>query len=397
MWFFALLAIALVGVSLALLLRPLLSGKPSSDGSDASDANLDIHRQRLHALDAEWDADRITTQERDSAREEIEREVLGDLEAGAPVTANRSSARRTALVVALALPILGFGIYFHLGAWHSLMEDPPDSSALLEPLEAAVRANPRDTVAWVALGRASVALERYHHGLQAFAEARRLTGERPDLLADYAEAEALFSGYRFQGSPARLLERALELDPRHAKSLWLAGFAALQSAQPERAIERWQTLLAVGKAGAEQTAMIEALIARTREETGAAPERAAAEDEETAPVLVVSVRLDERFRGELDGNESLFVYARAAGGPPVPLAAQRDAARALPLTLRLDDSMSMLPDRTLSSAERVVVGARVSRSGDARAASGDIQGMSEAVDIRPGEIAVEVLLNERIP
>ena len=137
--------------------------------------------------------------------------------------------------------------------------------------------------------------------------------------------------------------------------------------------------------------MVEALIARTREETGAAEEEAA------APVLVVSVRLDERFRDEIDGSKSLFVYARAIDAPSPPLAARRERARSLPLTLRLDDSMSMVPERNLSSARRVEVAARVSRSGDARAASGDIQGMSEEIEVRAGENEVEVVLDERVP
>ena len=76
---------------------------------------------------------------------------------------------------------------------------------------------------------------------------------------------------------------------------------------------------------------------------------------------------------------------------------RREAASDFPVTLRLDDSMSMLPGRTLADAERVEVGARISRSGDARASTGDIQGMSEPIEIRPGRARVEVLLNERVP
>ena len=402
MWSFALFAIALVAVTLVFLLRPLLSGTLPQSGKPANDANLEIHRERLRELDVEQRAGRITAEEAIAAREEIERELLGDVGESASKPEDRSPAWRTALVVALALPVLGFAVYFHLGAWHSLLEAPAEgipeeSKALLESLEAAVRASPRDAESWLRLGRAAVALERYHHGLQALAEAHRLAGDHPDILADYAEAEALLLGYRFQGSPARRLERALEIEPRHAKSLWLAGFAALQGARPELAIERWDTLLAIAEAGSEQARMLEALIERTREETGSAEQGAAQEDDETGPVLLVTVEIEERFRGGLDGSESLFVFARSAGGPLVPLAARRESARTLPLTLRLDDSMSMLPERTLSSAERVEVGARISRSGDARASSGDIQGSSEPIEIRPGEIRVEVLLNERIP
>ena len=403
MWSFALCAMALVGVCLALLLRPLLSRKLPAPEDAGNEVNLAIHRERLRTLDAELRAGRITAQDRSAAREEIERELLGDLdERASSVPGDRSPARRTALVVALALPVLGFGTYFHLGAWQSLVASPleggaDDPSALLAPLEAAVRANPRDAVAWVRLGRAAVAAERYHHGLQAFAEAHRLRGDQPDLLADYAEAEALLRGYRFSGDPARRLERALELDPRHAKSLWLAGFAALQGARPERALQRWEALLALDETNSEQARLIEALIARTREEVGTGEAGAAEEDGEAAPVLVVTVRLDERFRAEVDGSESLFVYARSPGASPLPLAVRRESARALPLTFRLDDSMSMVPERTLSRAQRVEVGARVSRSGEARAGSGDIQGLSGPVDLRPGETAVEVVLDERVP
>lgn len=402
MWSFALFAIALVAVTLVFLLRPLLSVKPPQSGEPARDANLDIHRERLHALESEQGAGRITAEEGAAAREEIERELLGDADEGPSKAEHRSPAWRTALVIALALPVLGFALYFHLGAWHSLVEAPAEgfpeeSKALLASLEAAVRANPRDAEGWLRLGRAAVALERYHHGLQALAEAHQLAGDRADILADYAEAEALLSGYRFQGNPTRRLERALEIDPRHAKSLWLAGFAAVQSARPELALERWDTLLAIVEAGSEQARVLEALIDRTREEMGVVAPGPAEADDGAGPVLLVTVDIEEQLRGELDGSESLFVFARSAGGPPAPLAARRESARDFPVTLRLDDSMSMLPGRTLADAKQVEVGARISRSGDARASTGDIQGLSEPIEIRPGRTEVEVLLNERVP
>ena len=400
MWSFALLALALIAVSLALLLRPMLAGRPSA--RPRGDANLDIHRERLRDVDADFAAGRITAEERDAVRREIERELLDDLEDSPPAPGDSAPAWRSAVAVAVLVPLLASGIYLHLGAWEALVPaaeegEGDDSAVLLESLEAAARANPGDAEGWLRLGRAAVALERNHLGLQAFAEAHRLAGDRADLLADYAEAEALVMGYRFVGNPSRRLERALELDPRHRKALWLAGFAALQNARPELAIERWETLLAQSEPGSEQARLVEALVARTREETGAAAPGPAEEIGEAGPVLLVTVHIEERFRAGLDGSESLFVYARAAGGPPAPLVARREAARDFPLTLRLDDSMRMIPERTLAGAERVEVGARISRSGDARARSGDIQGLSGTLDIRAGEIHVEVVLDERVP
>ena len=400
MWSFALLALALVAVSLALLLRPMLAGRPPP--RPGGDANLDIHRERLRDLDVEFAAGRITAEDRDAVRREIERELLDDLEDSASAPGDSAPAWRSAVAVAVLVPLLASGLYLHLGAWEALLPgagdgERGDSAVLLESLEAAARANPGDAEGWLRLGRAAVALERHHLGLQAFAEAHRLAGDRADLLADYAEAEALLMGYRFLGDPSRRLERALELDPRHRKALWLAGFAALQNARLELAVERWETLLAQSEPGSEQARLVEALIARTREEMGAAAAGSAEELGETGPVLLVTVRIEERFRAGLDGSESLFVYARAVGGAPAPLVARREPVRDFPLTLRLDDSMRMMPERTLAGAERIEVGARISRSGDARARSGDIQGMSETIEVRPGETRLEVTLDERVP
>ena len=397
MWSFTLLAAVLVALTLALLLRPLLSRRSAAGSATARDAKRSVHRERRHETQARHAAGHPSPEESRPARDEVADPLLADTALPAE---NPPRPWRSVLGVALGVPVLGIALYLHLGEWRWLLEEgrAPDAgraSAHLEALEEAVRMNPRDAQGWTRLGRAAVALERYHHGLLAFTEAHRLQGDDPDLLADYAEAEALLTGYRFQGEVVRRLERALELDPRHAKALWLAGFAALQNARPELAIARWETLAALLGADLERARVVEALIARTREETGA--EAGTEGAPEAPPVLVVRVRLDEGFAGEVDGSESLFVFARALDGPPAPLVVRRESARELPLTLRLDDSMSMLPDRNLSSAGRVRVGARLSRSGNALAGSGDIQGLSEAIELRAGENEVVVVLNERLP
>ncbi|MGH8172484.1 MAG: c-type cytochrome biogenesis protein CcmI/CycH, partial [Rhodanobacteraceae bacterium] len=86
-----------------------------------------------------------------------------------------------------------------------------------------------------------------------------------------------------------------------------------------------------------------------------------------------------------------FVFARAASGPPMPLAVQRLKAAQLPITVTLDDSMSMMPAMTLSKFAQVVVGARVSKSGNATPQSGDLQALSPAIEntrTTPVEISI---------
>ena len=94
-------------------------------------------------------------------------------------------------------------------------------------------------------------------------------------------------------------------------------------------------------------------------------------------------------------NDTLFVFARAVEGPPMPVAIMRVMKKDLPLTFRLDDSNSPMPARKLSNAGTVVIVARLSKSGDAMPQSGDLQGMSQSV--KPGAKGITVVIDREIP
>lgn len=92
-----------------------------------------------------------------------------------------------------------------------------------------------------------------------------------------------------------------------------------------------------------------------------------------------SVRIAPALTGKYGAGDTVFIYARAAEGPPMPLAILRRKASELPLEFALDDSMAMAPGAELSSFPRIVVTARVSRSGQAKPQAGDLQGASTPV------------------
>ncbi|MBN8482274.1 MAG: hypothetical protein J0L88_11860, partial [Xanthomonadales bacterium] len=116
----------------------------------------------------------------------------------------------------------------------------------------------------------------------------------------------------------------------------------------------------------------------------------------TGPRLIVRVRLDPKLAARLDPNATLFVFARAAAGPPMPLAIHRAGARALPLTVTLDDSMGMMPTMKLSMFPEVVIGARVSASGNAMAQSGDLQVLSPPVATSRSE-PIDLVIDSVVP
>ena len=63
----------------------------------------------------------------------------------------------------------------------------------------------------------------------------------------------------------------------------------------------------------------------------------------------------------------------------MPLAVVRAKAGDLPLQFALDDSMAMAQGLTVSAFPRIVVTARISRSGTATPQAGDLQGASAPV------------------
>lgn len=105
-----------------------------------------------------------------------------------------------------------------------------------------------------------------------------------------------------------------------------------------------------------------------------------------AASIKVSVSLSKAVAAKAAPNDVVFVFARAAQGPRMPLAIARMQVKDLPTTVVLDDNHSMSPEMKLSTAPEVVVVARVSKSGNAVPQAGDLEGVSGAM--KPGNQAI---------
>jgi cytochrome c-type biogenesis protein CcmH len=107
------------------------------------------------------------------------------------------------------------------------------------------------------------------------------------------------------------------------------------------------------------------------------------------------VELAGPLRARASPDDTVFVFARAATGPRMPLAILRKRVRDLPAEFMLDDSMAMAPGMQLSGFPLVVVGARVSKSGGALPARGDLEGLSG--EVRPGTGGIAVVIDRVVP
>jgi len=367
---------ALAGLALVLLLRPLLfSGKGAKVRRD--DANISIYKDQLRELDADLAAGKLAPSDHTRSRAELEARLLQDV---APQEARASApagggTRALIVTLALAVPLSAAALYLGVGNPGALgpRSDPhsfdaQQLTALVERLAARMRDKPDDAEGWKLLGRSYVALGRLPEALAAYSKAAVLKPRDAELLADLADVLATTRSERLQGEPEKLVLRALEIDPQNLKALALAGTAAFDRKDYAAAARYWQRMLPLVEPGSEDARQIQGSIAEARSLGGVA-QRA----------LNGRVSISKKLAAQASPDDLVFIFARAVEGPPMPLAVKRVRVRELPLEFALDDSMAMAPGMNLSAHPRVVVGARISKSGQPTAQPGDLQGFSAPV------------------
>jgi len=366
---------ALAALALALLLRPLLfSGKAGKVGRD--DANISIYKDQLRELDADLAAGKLAPADHARSRAELEARLLQDVAPQARESAPpRGGTRALIVTLALAVPLSAAALYLGVGNPGALgpRSDPhtfdaQQLTALVERLAARMRDKPDDAEGWKLLGRSYVALGRFPEALGAYSKAAALKPRDAELLADLADVLATTRSERLQGEPEKLVLRALEIDPQNLKALALAGTAAFDRKDYAAAARYWQRMLPLVEPGSEDARQIQGSIAEARSLGGVA-QRA----------LNGRVSISKKLAAQAAPDDLVFIFARAVEGPPMPLAVKRVRVRDLPLEFALDDSMAMAPGMNLSAHARVVVGARISKSGQPTAQPGDLQGFSAPV------------------
>ncbi|HEY7757878.1 MAG TPA: tetratricopeptide repeat protein, partial [Burkholderiales bacterium] len=313
----------------------------------------------------------------------------------------------------VALPALAALLYWHLGepqgigaarqaAQDAAPPTPEQFQAMTQQLAERMAANPDDPTGWLMLGRAYKALERYPEAVQALSQANRRRPGDAEILVEYAEALAQAAGGKFGTEPTRLLDQALAVAPDDPKALTLAGGAALQAGDYGTAVRHWERLATQVPPDSELGQALAAGLARARSlaQGGAAPPGASSGAESkrgaaSGPAVHGEVRLSAALKNRAAPDDTVFIFARAADGPRMPLAVIRRQVKDLPTDFQLDDSMAMNPELRLSAFARVVVAARVSRSGSATVQSGDLLG--ESAPVAPGTARVSVVIDKVTP
>ena len=352
-------------VGTAFLLIPLLRGRRAQAEEDRTALNVALYQERLAELQAQRDAGTLTAEQFDAGQAEAARELLADTE-GAGNGRGHRLGRALPLLIALAVPGLAFGLYWHWGASQELaaVQDQPSIAQMTARLEQAVKDNPDSAEAWYYLGRIYMGNGEAGKSAMAYEHAVRAAGRAPELLGLWAQALYFAADKQWSAQMQALTDEALKADPNEATSLGLLGIAAFEDERFADAIDYWQRLAAQMPAQDPARASIQVGIDRAREQLQAAgqpvPDEAA-----SASVAAIRVKVDlaPEVKAEVQPGDSVFVFARAASGPPMPLAVKRLTVADLPAEVELSDKDAMMEQLKLSSFPQVQLVARVSRSG----------------------------------
>ena len=411
------LAAIMVMVALLFVLPPLLRNR-SVEAVSRDDLNTNVIREQLAELDADLTNGKLDKSQYDAARKDIERELLYDLgSAGSePADKPERSGRWITLLIIPAIPLCAVLLYQLMGSAELIdrlqqarisqtqpaqqPSQPPGSiEDMVAKLAERLQQQPDDLKGWVMLARSYAIMIRYSEAEAAYANALRLGGENADLLTDYVDTMVMADGGAFNDESAALLIRALELEPDNLKALWLAGHWKNQSGEHQEAIDYWQRAAAQLPPGSKDVAVITSQINELQTKLGIqtepAPTVATAGTGQSAS-LTVQVTLDSNVAAAASPEDTVFIFARAAQGPRMPLAIVRTQVKDLPATVTLDDSMAMTPQMVLSNFDQVTVGARVSKSGGAMPVSGDLQGIVSPINTQTTE-AIQITIDSKVP
>ncbi|ACB33820.1 Tetratricopeptide TPR_2 repeat protein [Leptothrix cholodnii SP-6] len=287
---------------------------------------------------------------------------------------------------------------------------PEQIAALADRLRERLQTEPDNAEGWAMLARAYNMLGRAEDAAPAYKRAIELNGQDAGLMSDYADILAVSNDRQLEGEPLKLIERALKIDPNQPKALSLAGTAAFNRKDYAGAVRYWERILVnlppdspmldQVRGSVDEARKLGGLPARsaTAATTAAAvapaaqPAPAAARATADAATAQVSgtVTLSKDLAGKAGPDDTVFIFARAAEGPRMPLAILRKQVKDLPVTFKLDDSTAMGPQMKLSNFPQVVVGARISKSGNAMPQPGDLQGISAPVALGSNGLKIEI-------
>lgn len=405
-------------ISLVSILWPLFRGWQEHKKQLREDVRSEysgaVIEDRAQELDETRALGEISENEFTSLKRDLEKTIVAEQSLtqniSSPAISFGGRSRHVLLAVALAMPLLVFLLYSQLGAkadWdiaqasQAIQSNPEatqeDRLELIRSVKARLQATPDNGHLLFMLGSLSSEAGDFEESVRAYRELKAMMPDSPIVLAELAQSLFLRAGNVITPEVRENTQLALQLDPKLPTALGFAGIDAFQNGRYEEAISFWQ--LAVQQLDPRSAAsnFLTQGIARAKlalEKSGGS--KATNQAKQSADELVVKVSLGEAV-SDLQGNETVFVYARAWQGAKLPLAIQKLRVSDLPTTVKLTKDMAMAAGMDITSAPQLEVVARVSKTGSPSPASGDWTASYGPIILASADTNLDLEISEQIP
>ncbi|MEX0943991.1 MAG: c-type cytochrome biogenesis protein CcmI [Pseudomonadales bacterium] len=398
-------AFVLAALAVAFIMIPGLFGRHEYAPDDRTGINVAIFEQRVAELENSLADGDIDQAEFDALKVEAEKSLVFDAGArpgGAEGVPIETSSRFGILpfVMAILVPAFAFIAYSELGlSWGSIADvelseqirvgNPHDVSNVQDNIAALaqrLQQQPDNDEGWFLLARSYMNLERFEEAVGAF---RHLLDRYPrdSDLATY-HAQALFLADKRVVTPRvdAAITQTLALDPENITMLEIRGIDAMAKQDYVAALDYFRR--ARGQAQGDRAEVIGQAI----ETVETMIRSQGIEVPGIEPGRSIEVALSVAEDVDVPSDASVFLFARAVNGPPMPLAVLRLTRADLPRRVKLTEDMGMTAGMSLADFDLVEVIARISLSGIATNTSDGLEARSEPVDLtaEPMPLTLEI-------
>ncbi|MEG3757044.1 c-type cytochrome biogenesis protein CcmI [Pseudoalteromonas carrageenovora] len=384
-------------IAIAFVALPFLQKERVQTITHNANAELiSIYEQRLVELQTDLDNQRIDLKNHNESVIELKRRLLNEL--SPEKSLNSKGNNRIFALTGAAFVIALTGVFYtftgseqQISAWHDAMDNLADygeravmqkgeplSQNELQAFALALRTKLSQTgddeVAWMLLGRVAMSLNEFDMAQQSFDKALQMNPDNMQVLISFSQVLLLEGSEANMTRAAGMLSKVLKVEPTNLDAISLLALIAYERKDWPQAKAAFEVLLASMQKNDTRYEMIAGRIADIEQQMQA---EGSVLPVTTQSVINVTVKLTDELKQQQPESGILFVFAKAAQGSPMPLAVVKLKEYSFPMSVQLTDANAMVAGLNLSSAQDIVISARISKDESVMPSSGELEGHSD--------------------
>ena len=400
---FYLFAALLALVAVFFIVFPFIRKEPSTlTNPDANALRIADYEQRMEELNVEVETGKLTTEAHFNAVIELKKSLMAEL---SPQQNFSHSGNRLVIATTASLFTVTFCALFYymtgsfqlLSQWQQAKDNLPElgqravmpqgnplnqneMQELALGLRSKLAEQGDDEMAWLLLGRIMLMLNDFESANLAFDKVLGMNAESINALVSKAQVLMLEGSESSVSRAARVVSKVLKVEPNNRDAIAMLALIAYERGDWQQSLAAFELIIASADKGTPDYAMLAARIEELKAKVANINNSKQIEAGQTLSVDV-NITVTESLQAQIPNNATLFVFAKAEVGPPMPLAVVKKQQWKLPLTVTLSEQDAMLPEMTFKQFNQIQVIARISLDDNVEIQKGEMEGRSTGFNV----------------